>query len=420
MRILYISHYFPPEMGAPAARVSELARHWVNAKQRVTVLTGFPNHPTGVVPPDYRPKLRRLICREQMDGVDVVRTWLIPLPNCKPLERMVNYASFCLSSCLTGTFLRRHDVIIATSPQLLVGLTGWWLSRVRRVPFILEIRDLWPDSITAAGVGSQESFLTRWLRTLSDFLYRSCDHLVVVTPAFKEELVNKWDVPAEKISIVENGVESDLFTPHGVQWAIPGEPRLQGKFVVSYIGTLGLAHGLSTVLQAAAFMQKTFPDILFLFVGEGADKKSLIASARGQGLSNVRFMPQQSRADVPSIIRASDICLVLLKKTEVFKTVIPTKMLEFMACGRPVVLGVDGQARQVLDEAQAGIFVQPEDSQALAQAIIHLYQDERLRETLGRNGCCYIRECYSRKQKAQIYSSVLKEIIRRWKKHQNS
>src|SRR4051794_3135768 len=145
LKILYISQYFPPEMGAPAARVSELSRHWADAGHEVAVLTGFPNHPDGVLRPEYRKHFRRAVFREQADGVSVVRTWLLPFPNRKPYERVLNYSSFCASASLTGTFLERPDVIIATSPQLLVGLAGWWIAKLKRVPFVLEVRDLWPE-----------------------------------------------------------------------------------------------------------------------------------------------------------------------------------------------------------------------------------------------------------------------------------
>jgi glycosyltransferase involved in cell wall biosynthesis len=411
MNILYVSQYFPPEMGAPAARVSELARHWVRAGHQVTVLTGFPNHPTGIVPPEYRAKLRKLVYREQKDGVNIVRTWLFPCPNRKAHERLLNYLSFVLSACITGTFLTRPDVIIATSPQLFVGLTGRWLGWIKRAPFILEVRDLWPDSITASGMGKDADVSIRMLRGLSVFLYRSCDHLVVVSPAFKQELVDKWQVRAEKISLVENGVETDLFTPDGSEDSIKSELGLAGKFIVSYIGTLGLAHGLQTLVQAAARLQSGFPDIHFLFVGEGADKERLTALASDLKLTNVRFLHEQSREKIPSIIRASDVCLVLLKKANVFETVIPTKMLESMACGRPVILGVDGQARQVIEAAGAGVFIEPENPAALAQAATRLYLDAGLREALGRNGRRYIVENLSRAKTAATYLGVLESHL---------
>ena len=411
MKILYISQYFPPEMGAPAARVSELARHWVQAGHQVTVLTGFPNHPTGIVPPEYRTKLRRLVHREQKDGVNIVRTWLIPRPNRKAHERLLNYLSFALSACITGTFLSRPDVVIATSPQLFVGLTGRWLGWIKRVPFILEVRDLWPDSITASGMGSDADLSIRSLRALSALLYRSCDHLVVVSPAFKQELVAKWHVHPEKISLVENGVETDLFTPDNADSA-KSELGFENKFVASYIGTLGLAHGLQTVLQAASRLQDAFPEIRFLFVGEGADKDRLVSLVEDLKLTNVRFLPQLPRQKIPSIIRASDVCLVLLKKASVFETVIPTKMLEFMASGRPVILGVDGQARQLIETARAGVSIEPENPAALAQAVTQLYLAAGLRKALGDNGRRYIVQNLSRAQTAETYLSVLEKLRR--------
>ena len=398
-------------MGAHAARVSELARHWVKAGHQVTVLTGFPNHPTGVVFPEYRSKFRRLICREWVDGVRVVRTWLLPLPNRKPLERILNYTSFCVSSCLTGIFLPRPNVVIATSPQLLVGITGWWIGFIKRVPFIFEVRDLWPESIIASGVGNKTSGLFRSVRALAAFLYRSCHHLVAVTPAIKEVLLAKWNVSPEKVSVVTNGVETDIFSPDGATGDVKSRPEFRGKFVVSYIGTLGLAHGLNTVLEAAAQMKNTFPNMLFLFVGEGADKERLLSLAREKGLANVLFLPQQPRKAVPDFIRDSDVCLVPLKKDDVFKTVIPSKMLEFMACGKPVVLGVEGQALQVLEEAGAGVSIEPENPVALTEAVIKLYQDEGLRRSLGENGRKYVVESFSRKETARTYIDVLERVV---------
>jgi glycosyltransferase involved in cell wall biosynthesis len=415
MKILYISQYFPPEMGAPAARVSELAYHWARGGHQVTVLTGFPNHPTGVVLPEYQAKFRHLIYRERIGGIDVLRTWLLPFPNRRAYERLLNYLSFCLSSSIAGSFLHQPDVIIATSPQLFVGLAGWWLGRIKQTPFILEVRDLWPDSITASGMGRQGSMPVRALQALSVFLYRASDHIVVVSPAFKEDIIAKWNINPEKISLVENGVETELFSPNGSQEAVKQDFGLNGKFVVSYIGTLGLAHGLATVLEAAGELKNEAPQITFLLVGEGADKDRLVSLAREQNLVNVQFLPQQPREKIPALIRASDICLVLLKKAPVFRTVIPTKMLEFMACGRPVILGVDGQARQVLEEAKGGIFIEPENHKALLEEVIHLYKDSTFRQTLGQNGRNYIVEHLSREQTAKIYTTLLENVVLSWK-----
>ena len=416
MNILYVSQYFPPEMGAPAARAAELSRHWAAAGHEVTVLTGFPNHPTGVVPSEYRDKFRRLVVREKTDGVNVVRTWLLPFPNRKAHERMLNYSSFCVSAASTGLFLSRPDVVIGTSPQLLVGLSGWWLARWKRVPFVFEVRDLWPESLAAVGMGESNSLVHRVLGKIAGFLYRRSDRVVVVTPAFEDYLVERWRVPREKISVIENGVETQLFAPEpftGQAGAgLKTELDAEGKFVVSYIGTMGMAHGLETILAAAAQLRDANPEIVFLMIGEGAAKERIAALARERGLNNLRFIDQQPREKIPAYICASDVCLVLLKKTDLFKTVIPTKMLEFMSCARPVILGVEGQARAILEEARAGLAIEPENSDALVNAIRYLSANREIACELGQNGREHIVRKFSRRQTAEKYIQMLEDLLK--------
>ena len=415
MKILYVSQYFPPEMGAPAARAAELSRHWAAAGHEVTVLTGFPNHPTGVVPPEYRRKFRRLVAREQTDGVNVIRTWLLPFPNRKAYERILNYSSFCASAASTGLFLARPDVVIATSPQLLVALSGWWLARCKRVPFVFEVRDLWPESLAAVGVGDANSLLHRTLAGIAAFLYRHSDRIAVVTPAFEDYLVEHWRVPREKISVIENGVETSLFAPEpltgGAETGLRRELGVEGKFVVSYIGTMGMAHGLETIIAAALQLQDANPEIAFLIVGEGAEKDRILSLARERGLNNLRFIDQQPRERIPAYIRASDVCLVLLKKAEVFKTVIPTKMLEFMSCARPVILGVDGQARNILEEARGGLVIEPENSVDLVNAIRYLSANPQIVRELGKNGREHIVRKFSRRHTAEKYIRMLERLL---------
>ena len=413
MKILYVSQYFSPEMGAPAARAFELARHWAQARHDVSVLTGFPNHPTGVVPAEWRSRLRRLTYYEKVGGVDVFRTWLWPLPNRKAHERIRNYASFCLSAALRGMVLPRPDVIIASSPQLLVGLSGWWIAFVRRLPLVFEVRDLWPESLAAVGVGDENSLLHQALAAVAGFLYRRSDRIVVVTPAFKKHLIERWQVPAEKISIVENGVEADLFAPasSAANAALRHELGADGKFLVCYIGTMGMAHGLETLLDAAAELQRRNSSAQFLLVGEGAEKERIKAIAQSRGLANVCFLDQQPREKIPAFISASDACLVLLKKTDVFKTVIPTKMLEFMSCARPVILGVDGQARQIIEDAGAGIVIEPENFEALVSAISRLCADRELGRRLGQKGREHIVQHFSRGRTAGKYIDVLQSLV---------
>ena len=412
VKILYVSQYFPPEMGAPAARAAELAYHWAEAGHDVSVLTGFPNHPTGVVPELWKPRLRRLTYHESVGYVNVYRTWLWPLPNRKSHERMRNYASFCMSAALRGMTLPCPDIIIATSPQLLVGLSGWWLSFSRQVPFVFEVRDLWPESLVAVGAGSEDSLLHHALSAIAGFLYKRSNQIAVVTPAFKDHLIHHWRVPADKIAVVENGVETNLFAPQppASDQALRRELGVEGKFLTSYIGTMGNAHGLETLLDAASQLQQN-PDVLFLLIGEGAEKQRIKALAQSRGLSNVRFLDQQPREKIPAFISASDACLVLLKKTDVFKTVIPTKMLEFMSCARPVILGVDGQARQIVEEANAGIVIEPENAEALTQAITQLAADRDLSTKLGQKGREYIRQNFSRGRTAEKYIQILQRVV---------
>ena len=411
MKILYVSQYFPPEMGAPAGRAAELSRLWVEDGHEVAVLTGFPNHPTGIVPPQYRKSFRGLVAREIYRGVNVVRTWLLPFPNRKAYERILNCSSFCISSAITGTVLDRPDLVIATSPQLLVGLSGWWLARYHAVPFVFEVRDLWPESLAAVGTSSHNSPLYRSLAKIAGFLYRSCDRLVVVTPSFKEYLIEHWRVPEDKIFVVENGVETSLFSSLTPNLPIRRELDAEKKFIVSYIGTLGAAHGLETLLEAASLLLYSAPEVLFLLVGEGAETAGIMSLARSRGLSNVRFVGQQPREKIPAYITASDACMVLLKKAELFKTVLPTKMLEFMSCARPVILGVDGHARKVMEQANAGIFIPPEDAGALADAVVRLAANPALREALGHNGRKHILRYFARQNTAKLYLKLLQDLL---------
>ena len=409
VKILYVSQYFPPEMGAPAARAAELSMHWTRMGHDVTVLTGFPNHPTGVVPSEWRSRLRGLIYKEIVEGVRVVRTWLWPLPNRKAHERIRNYGSFWLSSSLSGLAVPAPDVVIGTSPQLLGALAGWWLAWCKGVPFVFEVRDLWPESLAAVGAGSEGSVLHRTLSAVAGFLYRRSDHVVVVTPAFKDHLVQHWKVPAEKISIVENGVETDLFRPCAAE-KVQG---MEGRFVICYIGTMGMAHGLETLVAAAEHLQRSLPRAMFLLIGEGAEKERIEQLTVARGLSNVRFVGQQLREHIPGYIAGADVCLVMLKKTELFKTVIPTKLLEYMSCEKPVIVAVDGQARKIVEEAGAGVFVEPEDSDALAEAIHALAADAERRRHMGSNGRKYIVSRLSRERTALSFVGVLQKL----KKH---
>ena len=417
MKILFVSHYFPPEVGAPAARVYELSKWWAGWGHDVTVLTGFPNHPDGKIYPGYEKLFWRGLYREEVDGIKVVRTWLLPLPNRKGWERMTNYTSFFVSSLMRGIFLSKPEVIIGTSPQLLVGLSGYFLARMKKVPYVFEVRDLWPESLVATGMSSSRSLVYKSLDRISKYLYEHSDKIIVVTKAFKKEILSKpgLRVRAESIELLENGVDIDIFKPFSSEKRrmLKEQMGLGGRFVISYIGTLGIAHGLDVVLKVAEKAKISQKDWLFLLVGEGADRERLEKVREDSGLDNVVFTGKVARERVPKMINLSDICMVLLKNKATFKTVIPSKMLEFMSCGVPIVLGVAGQAREILEASGGGIFFEPENADELFNSLKFLYSSESVRKQMGEEGRAYIEREFSRERKAREYLSILQGIVGR-------
>lgn len=409
MKILYVSQYFPPEMGAPAARVSELSRAWGEAGHEVCVLTGFPNHPTGVVPPEYRGKIRE---RERWGPVDVLRTWIYATANRGIARRSLAFLSFATSSVVLGTLdrgVREADVVIATSPQFLCAVSGWVLSRILGVPYVLEVRDLWPASIVELGVVSPRHPAILALEQVEQFLYREAALLVSVTESFCEVWTKQGIDPA-KMRVIKNGVDLELFTPRPIDEEQRAALGLQGKFVVSYIGTHGMAQRLDTLLDAAQRLQDD-PEIHVLLVGEGAERERLVARAAAQGLRNVTLLGQQPREAIPSLVAASDLVAVLLRRTELFEKVIPSKMFEIMGSGRPMVLGVQGEAEQLLRDAGAGWAVPPEDPDALAEAIRRAKADPEECRRRGAAGRSFVCEHYDRDRLAHRYLDALQALL---------
>lgn len=405
MKIVYVSQYYPPEMGAPAARVSAFARRWAATGHDVTVLTTFPNHPTGIIPPGYRGHLRLI---EDDAGVRVVRTYLYPAANRGLLKRGLCYASFATSSVLQGYGpIGRPDVIIATSPQFLVTLSGWTLSRLKGVPLVTEIRDLWPDSIVAVGAARADSALVRGLTRLERFVYGQSDLVISVTRSFIPLLQERG---ARRVAFISNGADPGAFG--GADRAgVRARHGLGDRFVASFVGTLGMAHGLETLLDAAEILRGR-SDVLFWLVGEGARRAALEAEARRRDLPNVRFEGQVPRGEIPGVLAASDAALVLLRPDPLFATVLPSKMFEAMAASCPIVLGVPGEARAVLDESGAGIGITPGDAGELARAIVTLAADPDSRARRGAAGRAYVTARLSHDALASRYAQTLEELIR--------
>jgi len=404
VRILYVSHYFPPEMGAPAGRVAGLARLWARAGHEVHVLTGFPHHPTGRIHPEYRRKFLRGFVRENVDGVRVHRTWIFPAANKGKVLRSLNYASFMASAVANGSIaVPRPDVVIATSPQLLCAGAGALLSRRFRAPFVMEVRDLWPESLVAVGASHTQSPMVRVLEGIARRLYASAQHVVTVTEAQRAAIV-AGGVPADQVTVIPNGVD-ERFLSQAAQLAAPQAD----SFVVTYIGTLGMAHHLETLLEAAHRLRHE-PAFRFRIVGEGARRGALEAQGRAMGLTNVEFAGERPRDEVPRWIAESSACLVLLRKTDVFTTVVPSKMLEIMAVGRPIVLGVCGEASALLERAAAGIAIEPENADQLVAALTTLRADPQRCRQMSECGRQFIRREFLRDALAQRYLHLLTRL----------
>jgi len=386
MRILFLSHYFPPEVNAPASRTFEHCREWVRAGHHVTVITCAPNHPRGEVYPGYR---NRFVQRENVEGIDVVRVWSYMAANEGFAKRTANYVSYMIMAILVAPWLARTDVVISTSPQFFNGLAGYAVSRLKRTPWVLEIRDLWPESILAVGAIKNPRVI-RFLEWLEMFAYRKADRIVPVTDAFKNYMVDKG-VDAAKIEVIKNGVDLQRYQPAQKDPELVKEQGLDGRFVASYFGTHGMAHHLETILDAAELLSDR-NDIVFLLVGDGAERERLLAEKERRKLNNVIMLPQQPKDRMPALWASSDASLVLLKKFDLFKTVIPSKIFESMAMQCPILLGVDGEARQIVEQAGAGLYCEPENAVSLVENLERLVQDRALGERMGEAG----RECVSR------------------------
>jgi len=405
LKIVYLSHYFPPEVNAPAARVSEMAQRWAERGDHVTILTCFPNHPSGIIPPQYR-GLWRL--REKHGDVIVVRTYVHAAPNRGFLKRILNFLSFMISSIFLGSWMIGHpDVLIATSPQFFVGVAGYVISRIKRCKFVFEVRDIWPAEIVAVGA-LKNKLAIKILEAVEMFLYRRADKVVVVAEG-AAEILRSRGVPESKIAFVPNGVDLEIFQGGEGRDRVRRQLGLEQQCVVGYIGTHGMAHKLETVLEAAKILRGE-DDIHFLFVGDGAEKGNLEEMARNLELWNVTFHNQVSRHEIPDFYAACDVCLVPLKKARLFTKNIPSKIYEIMASKRPIIISTEGESLRLVELSGAGLGAAPENANDLAEKIIRLKNDPELRAEMGRSGFSFVMANSSRRRLADIYRELLTGI----------
>jgi len=407
MRILFLTDNFPPETNAPATRTFEHTRRWVRSGAKVCVVTTAPNSPAGKIFAGYR---NRIYQREQLEGIETIRVWTYITANEGFIRRTLDYMSFMVTGFLAGLFVRRVDVIVCTSPQFFTACAAYVLSVFKRRPFVFELRDLWPDSILAVGV-MRESGAIRALKRLEYFLYRKAAIIVSVTHSFKQVLSSNG-VPADKITVIPNGADLVAFQPGEKPQDLVERHGLSGKFVAAYIGTIGMAHGLSTILEAAEKLRAD-KRIAFVVVGDGAERSMLQERAASRGLSNVIFVGPVGKEDVKRYWRLCDAGLVLLKDRPVFRHVLPSKMFEAMATARPIVLGVLGESVGVLEAAQAGMVIPPEDADALARTLIVLAAAPDRAIAMGVRGRRYVETEFDRERLAAAMLDALRGVSAR-------
>lgn len=409
MRVLFVTQDYPPEDNAPAARVSGLAEEWSRLGAEVEVLTGIPCYPEGVVAPGYRNRFSR----RHENGVEVTRVPHLTLENRGVLRRILLYVSFMLSAVLFAFRIRRRpDVVVATSPHLFTALAGLALSRLRGAVFVMEVRDLWPEAVVASDVLGDRHWIVKVGRRAADLLYRHADHIVVVTRAFAHELERRG-VSRHRITFLPNGADprpGPQFQDPEARAAIRKALDLEGRFVASYIGTIGRAHRVDVLYEAAELSDE--PDIAFVVVGPGAARPDLERRQLARPLPNFRLVDRQPRSVARTYLEASDVSVVLLKDRPAFRGTIPSKIFEAMAMGKPIVLGVRGEARELVESSGAGIGVEPESPDAILAAVRRLRDDRALYDRLSDNGRRAVRDRFDRRQIARRYHALLHGLVK--------
>ena len=408
MRILIISQYFPPEVGATQTRVHYFAKALSRNGHGVTVICEVPNHPAGIIQKEYR---KKVFARSQEGGFEVIRLWVFTNPRKTFLNRVLFYFSFLVHGIWAGLLLARgkYDVVFASSPPLPVGLVGYVLALFKRCPFVLDIRDLWP--LVAPAVGElKRGFIYEGAELLERFLYKKALAITCVTRSFVQYVVSKG-IPPSRVFFLPNGTIPEIFSSELEDPALTYRLGLNGRFVVSFCGNHGVAQGLPSILDTAKLLSRE-KNIVFCFIGEGPVKAELLRRKDSENIENVIFLPQVPVTEVSKYINASDILLVPLKADKVFDWFIPSKMFDFMSCGKAIILSVNGEARRILDESRGGVYVPGDSPEALAEAIIELSGDPGRLAEMGKRGRDYVLSHFTREVQANALEQILLGLVR--------
>ncbi len=409
LHILFLTDNFPPESNAPASRTFEHCREWVRAGHGVTVITCAPNFPKGNLFDGYRNLLWQ---QEQMDGILVIRVWSYITANEGFVKRILDYQSFMVSAILAALFVRRVDLVVGTSPQFFTACAAYVVSRMKHIPFVFELRDMWPESIKAVGA-MKDSAAIRYLERVEMFLYRKASRIVTVTHAFCDTLIRRG-IDGSKIDVVTNGVDLSHFAPQAKDQQLVEQLGLQGMFVAGYIGTHGMAHALETLLDAAAALQQTpgAENVRLLFLGDGARKAAIASQAQAMGLRNVLFLESVPKGQVVRYWSVLDVSIIHLRKTELFTTVIPSKLFECMGMGLPVLHGVAGESADIVRREQVGEVFESENAQQLVAGLLRMRAEPVAYASFQQNGLAAAQR-YDRKNLAQqmlhVFTGMLKK-----------
>ena len=406
MHILLIHQIFLTPLEAGSTRHFELAKYLVKKGNKVTIIGSTVSYLTGKVEERYKGKF---ISRESIDGVEIVRAWAYPKIHKSYVRRFFSFISFMLSSIIAGLKTKKVDVIIACSPQIFTGISGFILSKLRKVPFIFEVRDLWPKFAVETGVIAN-SIIIFLAESLEKFIYKRANYFIINSPGFFSHL-KKFGIKKEKIFLVPNGVDTKIFKPEDRHNRVRKELGLNDDFVVMYSGAHGLANNLETIIHSARLLVD-YHDIKFLFVGDGKEKSRLMKLAESYDLKNVIFADAQPKEKMPQYCNAADVCIAILKKLKSFTTTYPNKIFDYMACGRPTILAIDGVARKVIEKAEAGEFVEPDDQEQLAQKVLKFYNNPELIKQYGINARKYAEEHFDREKIAENLNNVLNKVLK--------
>jgi len=401
MKILFITDNFPPEVNAPATRTVEHCKEWVKKGVDVTVITCVPNFPHGKIYEGYKNKLYQ---KENIDGIKVIRVWSYITSNSGFFKRVLDYMSFAFMAFMIGVF-KKHDIVIATSPQFFTTWAAWAIYKIRRKPWIFELRDIWPESIKTVGA-MEESKILDFLEKIELGLYKNCHKVIAVTEAFKQNLIDRG-IDESKIEVITNGANMELFFPREKDEGLLKRLRLENKFVVGYLGTHGLAHSLDFIIRSISKIEDE--SIHFLFVGDGAMKEHIVKFANELSLNNVTFLDSISKDKMPQYLSIIDVSLAPLKRSDSFKIVIPSKIFEASAMGKPTLLGVEGQAQDIIEHYNAGLCFKPENEKDFLEKVNLLKNNKKIYDKC-QDGCVRLAKDYNRKKLAEKMLNIITKL----------